>query len=123
MHAFSGAPSPPVPILRFDGPGTVTLEWDAPFSWSQYPIKYYNVTAFNHPELDQEAIQDTSVQYRADEGHQLQECEEIEFRVRATNSLGDSEYGSVTAGFPIGENNSNRIRYLTLEVVNANRVH
>ena len=31
-----------------------------------------------------------------------QECEMIEFKVRAISDLGDGEYGSVIAGFPIG---------------------
>ena len=79
----------------------MTLEWDAPYSWDEYPVQHYDVEVTNHSELDRQAINETSVQYSAAENHQ--ECKEIVFKVRASNSLGNSDYGSVIAGFPIGK--------------------
>lgn len=45
-------------------------------------------------------MNETRVQFMADD--EQQECEMIEFKVRAVSDLGDGEYGSVIAGFPIG---------------------
>ena len=101
MLVYTGAPSVPIPIPRFDSPRTITLEWDTPFSWPGYPIRHYDVNVTNHPELVREAINETSVQFTAEEHHQ--ECEEIEFKVRANNDLGSSKYGIITTGFPIGK--------------------
>lgn len=98
--AFAGAPSSPVPIPVFDSPDVVTLEWDIPFSWSEYPVRSYDVIASNHSELNRDDVSETSVQFVV--GEDQPECEMIEFRVRASSDLGDSEYGSVIAGFPIG---------------------
>lgn len=105
LCVFTGAPSVPVPIPRFVAPGTLTLEWDAPFSWPQYPILHYDVDVTNHSELVREAINETSIQFNTSGDYR--ECETIEFNVRASNVLNDSEYGSVTTGFPIGKNKIN----------------
>ena len=101
LIAFAGAPSSPVPIPTFDSPGMVTLEWDIPFSWPEYPVKSYNIITSNHSELNQDNINETSVQFFADENQN--NCEMIEFKVQASSDLGDSDYGSVIAGFPIGK--------------------
>ena len=98
---FTGAPSTPEPALTFDLPGRVTLEWDTPFSWPQFPIQNYTIHVANRSEMVVGVNNDTRVQLTKEEGRQ--ECEEIEFKVRASNALGDSEYGSVLAGFPIGK--------------------
>ena len=103
LCVFTGAPSVPNPIPRFEGPGILILEWDAPFSWPDYPILHYDVNATNHSELVRETINDTSVRFTTSENHR--ECETIEFNVRASNILDDSEYGTVTTGFPISEDN------------------
>ena len=100
MLVYTGAPCVPIPIPIFNSPRTVTLEWDIPFSWPDYPICHYDVNVTNHPELVREAINETSVQFTAEEHHQ--ECEEIEFKVRASNNLASSKYGIITTGFPIG---------------------
>ena len=76
------------------------LEWDIPFSWSTYPVQSYDIVASNRSDLSRNDVNETRVQFMADE--EQQECEMIEFKVRAISDLGDGEYGSVIAGFPIG---------------------
>ena len=98
FSAFTGAPSSPVPVLTFDRPGEVTLEWNTPFSWPQYPVHSYDVMVPNH---SRENINETRVKFSA--GEDQHNCEPITFKVRATSELGKSEYGSVIAGFPIGK--------------------
>ena len=98
--AFAGAPSSPIPIATFESPGVVMLEWDIPFSWPEYPVQTYSIIASNHPELTRSNINKTSMQFFVRDNPS--DCEMIEFKVQATSDLGDSDYGSVTAGFPIG---------------------
>ena len=100
--AFTGAPSSPVPIPVFSSPGEMTLEWDVPFSWPEYPVQSYDVVASNRSNLSREDINETRVRFIAQLGENQRECETIEFKVRASSDLGDGEYGSVIAGFPIG---------------------
>ena len=100
FFGYSGAPSIPIPILTFDRPGEVILEWNSPFSWPQYPVQTYDVIVSNHIELFRENINETRVQLSA--GDNQHNCNVTEFKVRASSDLGDSEYGSVIAGFPIG---------------------
>ena len=100
--AFTGAPSSPVPVPVFNSPGEVTLEWDVPFSWPEYPVQSYDVVASNRSALNRDDINETRVLFVARPGDNQGECEAIEFKVRASSDLGDSEYGSVIAGFPIG---------------------
>ena len=78
----------------------MTLEWDIPFSWTKYPVQSYDIVASNRSDLNRNDVNETRVQFMADE--EQQECEMIEFKVRAISDLGDGEYGSVIAGFPIG---------------------
>ena len=42
--------------------------------------------------------------YSTPRGEVVQQCEELVFTVRAANSIGQSEPGEVTGGFPIGNN-------------------
>lgn len=78
----------------------MTLEWDIPFSWQKYPVQSYDIVASNRSDLSRDDVNETRVQFVADD--EQQECEMIEFKVRAVSDLGDGEYGSVIAGFPIG---------------------
>ena len=100
--AFTGAPLSPIPIPVFNSPGEMTLEWDIPFSWPEYPVQSYDVVASNRSALNRDDINGTRVQFVAQPGDNQRECETTEFKVRASSDLGDSEYGSVIAGFPIG---------------------
>ncbi len=101
FNIFAGAPSNPVPIPIYDRPGVVTLEWDVPFSWPEYPVQSYDIVASNRLDLSRDDVNETRVQFVAGDAQQ-EECETIEFKVRAGSALGDGEYGSVIAGFPIG---------------------
>lgn len=75
----------------------MTLEWDTPFSWPEYPVQSYDIIVPNHPELTRNDINETSIQFIA--GDNQQDCELIEFKLWARSVLGDSEYGSALAGF------------------------
>ena len=78
----------------------MTLEWNRPFSWSDYPVHNYSIRVTDRPGDIVRGDNETSIHFERQDG---EECEEIEFKVRASNALGDSEYGSVLAGFPIGK--------------------
>jgi hypothetical protein len=63
-------------------------------------VQSYDIVVSNRSDLNRDDVNETSVQFVA--GDEQHECEMIEFKVRASSTLGDGEYGSVIAGFPIG---------------------
>ncbi len=44
---FTGGPAAPEPSLHTISTSLLTLEWNKPFSWPEFPIEHYTLTS-NH---------------------------------------------------------------------------
>ena len=104
MLFLLGPPPSPVPLLEFIAHNSVRVKWDPVFTWQDYPIIGYNVTVKDSARqiliirqtLSKEAI--ISLDELLNLG--MENCEELVFTVTASNSLGHSQPGDVSGGFP-----------------------
>ncbi len=100
--------SAPVAALAVANATALKMTWMEPYSHPDFPVLTYTLTVHN----TMEATSSVSIQYNAtvDSREYLLTtesahigCQNVTFEVIANNSIGPSEAGVVTGGFPISE--------------------
>lgn len=108
FHIHAAALSPPVTNLVTVNATALRVSWLEPYSHPDFPVLTYSLTVRN----TMEAIGPVTIQYNATVDSRdyllttasaLSDCHNTTFEVTASNSVGPSEPGVVTGGFPIGE--------------------
>jgi len=102
-----GGPASPEVELTAVSSSTIRLSWPQPFSWPEYPLAQYEIES-NHsqyftPEEELPFMDQARREVDITKVDELEECQAIEFSVRANNALADSETATIIGGFPIGE--------------------
>ena len=102
----SGPPQPPNPVLVINSSKQLDIQWEIPYSHIDYPVESYDIQIVNMSSgkmLDSVLnYNETSYEYTFDEN--VQYCQILSVNVTAISTLGLSIPGSVSRGFPIGEN-------------------
>ena len=85
---------------------TVQVEWEAPFSWSAFPITNYTVIVINQTSQEQLANDTLSpdiLSYNLTEETSSKYCGTLEFYVNAISEVGTSSSGYIRGSFPTRE--------------------
>ena len=82
------------------------IQWEIPYSHEEYPVVNYNFHIVNMSSgnvLDSVVgYNETSYEYTFED--EVQYCQILTVNIMAESVLGSSKPGSVSSGFPIGEN-------------------
>ena len=103
----SGPPLPPDPVLLISRSSQIDIQWEIPYSHPRYPIVSFYIQIVNMSSgemlewITLESIR-TSYVYIFDDV--VQNCQVLTVNVTAVSAVGPSVPGSVSRGFPIGEN-------------------
>jgi hypothetical protein len=102
-----GPPLPPDPVLVTLCASRLEIRWEIPYSPDNYTVESYNIEVVNETSGDVlvSVMQqnETSHGIALEEVEQLMSCHLLKVSVTAVSFVGESEPGSVTGGFPIGE--------------------
>ena len=87
---------------------TVQVEWEAPFSWEDFPITNYTVLVdISHQNTTSEqriAILGPDIlSYNLTQQPPTSACSNVTFSVHANNSVGSSPAGTTQGSFPAGK--------------------
>ncbi len=99
----AGAPLSPSPLFSVLDKFTVQVEWDAPFTWSAFPIINYTVQVINLTSVEMlasEVFPTDTFSYNVT-STAPPFCNNLEFLVSATNIIGAST-GKANGRFPTG---------------------
>ena len=85
---------------------TVQVEWDAPFTWEDFPITNYTllvVIAYHNTSVQQTVIFNPSVFSYNLTRTQEPVCSNLTFSVSASNSVGSSSASMTQGSYPSGK--------------------
>ena len=80
-----------------------TLQWTAPFTWSEFPIINYTVVVYDYCTGDLHEITKQNTQYMHTVITEGRRCHELDFSVAANSRAGRSEAVITHTGHPIGK--------------------
>ena len=102
-----GPPLPPDPVLVIRCASQLEIRWEIPYSPENYTVESYNIEVVN--ETSGNVILNVMHQNETSHGiilegvEQVMSCHLLTVSVTAVSTVGESEPGLVTGGFPIGE--------------------
>lgn len=108
MYILVDVPAPPSPQFSVLDILTVQVEWEAAFSWEDFPISNYTlVVQVSHENASSEqriAILGPDVlSYNLTQPPPTSACSNLTFSVYANNSVGSSLAGTTQGAFPAGK--------------------
>ena len=97
------APQPEAQVLS--GGHVINISWEEPYSHDTFPILFYNLTIQNQTENSSfsEMLPDTVLSYNIVKNSVSTTCHTLTFVLTACNSIGVSDEGNDTGGFPVGK--------------------
>ena len=104
--SVSGPPQPPDPALVITSSSQLDIQWEVPYSHTDYPVLNYSIQIVNMSSgegLDTAELQSNETSYTYKFNEDVVYCQTLTVNVTAANHLGQSEPGSVFRGFPIGK--------------------
>ena len=95
---------PPAVTSSLIGLTDIILEWEEPFTWSDFDILQYMVSEVIDGVVNATFnLTDMAHVYSSPTGEMAESCLPLEFLVEAVNDVGVGEPGVVIDGLPIGQ--------------------
>ena len=103
MCVSPGVPFPVEPVFSVVNVSTIKVEWEAPFSWDDFPITSYTVRVTNKTSqellVDDQVLGPDALSYSLTQTA-LPSCTDLNFSVSVSNSVGTSSPGITQGAFP-----------------------
>lgn len=103
----SGPPLPPDPVLLISRSSQIDIQWEISYSHPRYPIVSFYIQIVNMSSgemLEWVGLQPNRTSYVYTFEDDVQYCQILTVNITAVSAVGPSVPGSVSIGFPIGEN-------------------
>lgn len=105
---FIGPPLPPDPVLIINSSSQLDIQWEIPYAHENYSVERYNIQITNTSSGDSDVLKSVELQFNETSythifQNKVKYCQILTVNVTAISVVGSSVPGSVSRGFPIGE--------------------